>query len=79
LFSSEESAVPVIKIHLLFIALAVMRNPEFLGIGFETDVDKAEGEDESDSESGDKDKEAIVVVESCDFLKDELKVHCFLV
>jgi hypothetical protein len=79
LFGSEESAVPVIKIHLLFVALAVMRNPEFLGIGFETDVNKSEGKDESDSESSDKNKEAIVVVESCNFLKDELKVHCFLV
>ena len=79
MLGSEESAVPVIEIHLLFVAFTVMRNPEFLGVGFETDVDKAEGEDESDSESGDKDKEAIVVVEPCDFLKDELKVHCFLV
>lgn len=56
-----------------------MRNPKFLGIGFETDVDKTERKDESDSESSDKDKEAIVVVESCNFLKDELKVHCVLV
>jgi hypothetical protein len=70
LFGSEESAVPVIKIHLLLVALAVMRNPEFLGIGFETDVDKSERKDEGDSESRDKDKKAIVVVESCNFLKD---------
>ena len=79
MFGSEECTIPVIEIHFLFVAFTVMRNPEFLGIRFEADVDETEREDKSDGEGGDKDKETIMVVEPCNFLKDELEVHKVLV
>ena len=75
LLGSEESAIPVIKIHFLFVAFTVMRNPQFLGIRFETNVDEAQREDEGDGEGGYEYKETVMVVESGDFLKDELEVH----
>ena len=75
LLSSEESAIPVIKIHFLCVAFTVMGNPQFLRIRFETNVNEAQWEDEGDGEGSDEDKETVMVVESGDFLKDELKVH----
>lgn len=51
LFSSEESAISVIKIHFLFVAFRIMGNPEFLGVSLQPDVDKAQREDECDGES----------------------------
>ena len=42
LLSAEEGAIPVFEIHFLFVALAVVRNPEFLGVRLEPDIDQAE-------------------------------------
>lgn len=76
LFCSEESAISVIEIHLLFEAFRIMGNPEFLGVSLQSDVDEAQREDEGDGKGGYQDKESVMVVESCNFLEDQLKVHC---
>ncbi len=56
-----------------------MGDPEFLGVWLEADVNESEGEDEGDGEGGDEYEEAVVVVEACDFLEDELEVHVVFV
>lgn len=48
----EEGAVSVIEVHFLFVTLGVVGNPQFLGVGLETNINKSKGEDEGDGESG---------------------------
>lgn len=75
LLRPEKGTVPVVEIHLLFVALGVVRNPQLLGVWLEPDIDKAQGEYESDGQCGNQDNKPIMVVESAYFFKNVFEAH----